>query len=411
MVQEKITSKQMLVQMQADHYANALKAKEEGKPVVWSASIAMQELLETMGLTVVYPENHAAAIGARKCSPELIADAEGHGYSSDLCSYARVNLGYVNVKHSEAQNIPLPDILFCCDNLCHTVVKWYENLAKELGIPMIMINTPFVYDDEVPDRSVKYMRAEFERAIRQLEEYTHTKFDYDKLSHVMKNSNTTAEWWEKAYRTAMQVPSPLSGFDMFNYMAVAVCMRGKEEGATLFKLWYEELQNRAEKQIGPWDNATEKYRILWDGIACWPYLSTTFKILKKNGINMVASTYPDIWNLRYETDDLDGLVKAYAKHYANRNLKFSVDKITQLAKDYQLDGIIYHSNRSCKLMDFRQYEIQRQVQERTGIPSIIFDGDQTDPRVFSEAQYETRIQALVEVMKGRRKAGMKNGRL
>ena len=29
---------------------------------------------------------------------------------------------------------------------------------------------------------------------------------------------------------------------------------------------------------------------------------------------------------------------------------------------------------------------------------MIFDGDQTDPRLFSEAQYETRIQALAEMM-------------
>ena len=36
--------------------------------------------------------------------------------------------------------------------------------------------------------------------------------------------------------------------------------------------------------------------------------------------------------------------------------------------------------------------------EECGVPSVIFDGDQTDPRLFSEAQYETRIQALAEMM-------------
>ena len=29
---------------------------------------------------------------------------------------------------------------------------------------------------------------------------------------------------------------------------------------------------------------------------------------------------------------------------------------------------------------------------------MTFDGDQSDPRVFSEAQYETRVEALVEIM-------------
>lgn len=399
MAEEKMTSKQMLAKMQENHYQEAIKAKEEGRPVVWSASIGMQELLETMGLTVVYPENQAAAIGARKCSAELIADAEGRGYSTDLCSYARVNFGYANVKDSPAQNIPMPDMVFCCDNLCHTVMKWYENLAKDLNIPLIHVHTPFIYDDEVPERSIRYMRAEVDHAIAQLEEFTGKKFDYDKLAEVMQTSNDCAEWWKKAYMTGIHKPSPLSGFDMFNYMAVAVCMRGKKEGVELFKTWHDELEAKAAAGLGPWKEGEEEvYRVMWDGIACWPNLSTTFKTLKKYGINMVVSTYPDIWNIRYDATDIDSLCRAYAKHYANRNLKYSVDNISKAAVDYQLDGIIYHSNRSCKLMDFRQYEIQRQVQERTGVPSVIFDGDQTDPRIFSDAQYETRIQALVELM-------------
>ena len=49
-------------------------------------------------------------------------------------------------------------------------------------------------------------------------------------------------------------------------------------------------------------------------------------------------------------------------------------------------------------MDFRCYEVQRRITDKMGVPSVIFDGDQTDPRVFSEAQFETRIQALVEMM-------------
>ena len=369
--QKKLTSKELLNQLVAKHYDDALTAKAEGRPVVWATSISPQELLETMDLTVVYPENHAAAIGARKGSMEFISYSEGKGYSSDLCSYARVNMGYVDLKDAEAQNIPQPDLILCCNNICNTVIKWYENIAKELHIPMILFDTPYSYEYQISEESIQYMRRQFDYAIRQLEELTKKRFDYDRLSEVMEVSNSTCRWWKKSTELAMHKPSPLSGFDMFNYMAMVVCMRGNKEGETLFRLWYEELEERMKQNLGPWNNAEEKYRIMWDGIACWPHLATTFKTLKKYGVNMVASTYPDSWNIRYEKNDLDALVRAYASHYANR---------------------------SCKLMDFKQYEIQRQVQQRTGVPAVFFDGDQTDPRVFSDAQYETRIQALVELM-------------
>ena len=397
-----VSSKELLGRMLDKHYEDALTAKESGELVAWSTSIAPQELLETMDIKVVYPENHAAAIGARKGAQEFIDNSEGHGYSNDLCSYARVNLGYMNIKTSTAGNIPMPDFIFCCNNICNTVIKWYENIAKELHIPMILFDMPFNHTYEVPDHSVQYIRGQFENAILQLEQISGKKFDRDRFKEVMKISSDTARWWKKATALAAAKPSPLNGFDLFNYMAAIVCMRGKQEGLDIFKLWFEELQTKIGQGIGPWKDAEEKYRVMWDGIACWPYLSDTYKVLKKNGINMVTSTYPDSWTIVYESNDLDGMARAYSFNYVNRNLEYGVDNISKIVRDFSLDGVIFHSNRSCKLMDFRQLEVQRQIQQRTGVPSVIFDGDQTDPRAFSIAQYETRIQALTEMMKERK---------
>jgi benzoyl-CoA reductase/2-hydroxyglutaryl-CoA dehydratase subunit BcrC/BadD/HgdB len=406
-METKGTSKELLSTLLDKHYEEALAAKSRGEIVAWSTSIAPQELLETLDIKVVYPENHAAAIGARKCAQEFIDHSEGAGYSTDLCSYARVNIGYMTIQESIAGNIPLPDILFCCNNICNTVIKWYENIAKELNIPMILFDMPFNHTYEVSDNNVRYIRGQFESAITQLESISGKKFDRDRFKEVMRISSDTARWWKKATSLATALPSPLNGFDMFNYMATIVCLRGKQEGLDLFKLWAAELQEKIAQGAGPWKDQEEKYRVMWDGIACWPYLGNTYKVLKKYGINMVTSTYPDSWKIVYDSDDLDGMARAYSSNYVNRNLEFGTDNIVKLVQDFSLDGIIYHSNRSCKLMDFRQYEVQRKVQARTGIPSVIFDGDQTDPRAFSLAQYETRIQALLEMMeqKKQRKDG------
>ncbi len=393
-----LTSKQLLAKLQAEHYETAREAKKNGRMVAWATSICPQELLETLDIDVVYPENHAAAIGARKDAPQFISVSEGKGYSTDICSYARVNIGYTDLKYSEAENIPMPDLLFCCSNICNTVIKWYENLAKELHVPLIMFDMPFNHTYEVPDHSIRYMRGQIENAITQLEEITGKKFDYDRFGEVMKISTESALWWRRATDLAKAKPSPLNGFDMFNYMAMIVCARGKESTRDLFKLWHDELAEKVRLGKGPWKDGEEKYRIMWDGIALWPYLSVTYKTLKKYGINMVTSTYPKSWTIVYEQNDLDGMARAYSSNYANRNLAFGEDNISELVRDFDLDGIIYHSNRSCKLMDFRQFEIQRRIEAATGVPSVIFDGDQTDPRVFSEAQYETRIQALLEMM-------------
>lgn len=401
---EKKTSKELLNELVARHYADAAKAKEEGKLVAWATSICPQELLEAMDIYVVYPENHAAAVAARKQSMEFLEQSEGCGYSIDICSYARVNLGYKDIMESEACNIPAPDLVFCCNNICTTVAKWYENLATELDIPFILFDTPFNHLYEAPDHTVAYMRGQIEYAIEQLEEVTGRDFDYDKLSEVMQISNETAYWWRKACFTARAKPSPFNGFDMFNYMALVVCIRGKKEGRDLFKLWCEELEARAKSGLGPWKEGEEKYRVIWDGIACWVHLSPTYKILKKYGVNVVTSLYPDAWTIRYETNDIEGMARAYSYYHANRCVDYVSDTMIGLAKEFDIDGVVFHSNRSCKLMDFTVYEQQRRLEEKAGIPSVVFDGDMCDPRILSQAQYETRIQALVEMMEKRKAA-------
>lgn len=49
-------------------------------------------------------------------------------------------------------------------------------------------------------------------------------------------------------------------------------------------------------------------------------------------------------------------------------------------------------------MDLLTVETAELVKERTGAAYVSFDGDQTDPRNFSTAQFDTRIQALAEIM-------------
>ena len=404
-MEEKKTSKQVLNELVAKHYQDAAQAKKEGRLVAWATSISPQELLEAADITVVYPENHAAALAAKKVSMDFIEVSEGNGYSTDICSYARVNMGYKEIQHSDALDIPMPDLVFCCNNICTTVCKWYENLATELGVPFILIDTPFNYEKEASPHTLEYMRNQIEHAIHQIEEITGKPYNYEKLAEVMKISNETAYWWRRACFTAQATPSPLNGFDMFNYMALVVCIRGKKEGRDLFKLWCEELEEKAKNGLGPWKpEEEEKYRVIWDGIACWANLSVTYKILKKYGINVVTSTYPDAWTILYETNDIAGMAKAYSYYHSNRCIESISDLMGGLIDDFNVDGVIFHSNRSCKLMDFTIYEQQRRVADNKGIPTVVFDGDMTDPRVFSEAQYETRIQALVEMMEKNKKA-------
>lgn len=98
--------------------------------------------------------------------------AESEGYSNDICAYARVSLAYAKLKSCPEQDVAMPDVLLCCSNICSCMIKWYENLARELNIPMILLDIPFNPDYEVSDVEVAYVTGQFWDAVKQLEEIT-----------------------------------------------------------------------------------------------------------------------------------------------------------------------------------------------------------------------------------------------
>ena len=380
-------------------YDDAFAAKERGELVGWCSSNFPVEIPETLGLYVCYPENQAAGIAARGGGERMCSIAEGQGYSNDICAYARVSLAYASGAPAEEQPMPLPDYVLCCNNICNCMIKWYENLSRELHIPMIMIDIPFNPDYDVPDAEVTYIKNQFLDAIKQLEEITGKKWSWDRYREVMEISGRTSRAWLEATATAKYVPSPFNGFDLLNHMAVMVTARGKLEAAEAMETLLKEYKENHEKGVSTY-RGEEKHRIMFEGIACWPWLRVTAHGLRDRGINMVTTIYADAFGFIYK--DFDDMCRVYAKVPNAINLEYARDKRIKLCKDNHVEGLLVHTNRSCKLWSGFMYEMSRQIGEECDIPVVSFDGDQADPRNFSEAQYDTRVQGLTEIMQSRK---------
>ncbi|MBP1920461.1 2-hydroxyacyl-CoA dehydratase subunit D [Youngiibacter multivorans] len=384
------------------HYREVQEAKDRGEKIGWCASNFPQEIFQTLGIKVCYPENQAAAISARGAGEKMCEISESNGYSNDICAYARISLAYMEVKDAPEQNMPQPDFMLCCNNICNTMMKWYENIAKELSIPMILIDIPFNPDYKVSPAQVEYVKGQFLDAIKQLEEITGKVWSDEKFKEVMAISNRTSRAWLDATAYTKYKPSPLNGFDLLNHMAVAVCARGTVDAAEAFETLVEEYSKAVVEGTSTF-RGEEKHRIMFEGIACWPHLRTTATGLKSRNINMVATIYADAFGFIY--DDFDGLIRSYCNVPNAMNLEHSRDMRIDIAKRTGAEGLLVHTNRSCKLWSGFMYEMSRQIGEACEIPVTSFDGDQADPRNFSAAQYETRVQGLTEIMESN-KGGM-----
>jgi benzoyl-CoA reductase/2-hydroxyglutaryl-CoA dehydratase subunit BcrC/BadD/HgdB len=178
-------------------------------------------------------------------------------------------------------------------------------------------------------------------------------------------------------------------------MAVMVTARGKREAAEAMETLLAEYETNHKNGVSTY-RGEEKYRIMFEGIACWPWLRVTAAGLKSRGINMVTTIYADAFGFIYK--DFDDMCRAYCRVPNAINLEYARDKRVKLCKDNHVEGMLVHTNRSCKLWSGFMYEMSRQIGAACSIPVTSFDGDQADPRNFSEAQYDTRVQGLCEIM-------------
>ncbi|MEW3562930.1 (R)-2-hydroxyglutaryl-CoA dehydratase subunit alpha, partial [Enterococcus avium] len=206
--------------------------------------------------------------------------------------------------------IPQPDFVLCCNNICNCMTKWYENIARMCNVPLIMIDIPYNNTVDVHDDNVKYVRAQFDKAIKQLEELTGKKFDEKKFEKACSNANRTAQAWLKVCDYLQYKPAPYSGFDLFNHMADVVTARARVEAAEAFELLADDLEETVKKgeTTTPFP---EKYRVMFEGIPCWPKLPNLFKPLKEHGVNVTAVVYAPAFGFVY--NNIDEMARAYYK--------------------------------------------------------------------------------------------------
>ena len=366
----------------------------QAERVAWVTSGAPVEFLYAMDIYPVYPENHGALIGASKQGPHYASFAEERGFSQDLCSYARCDLGCIFAGTSPIGGLPRPDFLFACNNICNTVVKWYEVVGRIYKAPIFLLDIPFVRK-ELKESYVDHVEGQLYDFITFLEKMFDAEFDENRFKEVLRLSLKGVASYKEVLLMGRHKPSPLTCFDAFLNMAPIVCLRGTEVPPIFYGEMRDELKSRIEQGIFAVDD--EKYRLLWDNIPVWYRMRWLSEYFIKKKACMVADTYTNAWTALIDLkkrDPIRSLAETYIAIYLNIGLELMAERINELINLFDVQGMVIHSNRSCKPYSFGQYEVQRMIE----VPSVIIEADMTDSRTFSESQIETRLEAFFETL-------------
>ena len=373
---------------------------QQNRPLAYAllAPDPMIELCYAAGIQPAFPENYACVCAARKVSGRFCEVAENNLLLPDLCSYMRTAVGSWFAREVEKLpmgGLPEPDLLVYTTSACVTYYKWWDLYKFYFNKPLIYVNTPRIMD-EIEDYYIDFTMKEIQRAIGELEKLLGKKIPEENIAEVVKYSDQLVEYWHKMLELQKTVPAPAGLNDISNILFLLVALPGTKEAVDIAKQAYEEMKERADKKIG--NVSDERHRLMWLNIPMWYNLGLT-NYFEDRGCAIPISDYTNyIWGVPRldRPDPIESLAIKALKGELNESVEYYIDWMLRDIKEYKLDGVVIHSNRSCKVLSVGLLDAAKIVRETYDIPVLIIESDHTDDRAYSDAEVKTRIDAFIE---------------
>jgi benzoyl-CoA reductase/2-hydroxyglutaryl-CoA dehydratase subunit BcrC/BadD/HgdB len=403
LVRKKFMATNEMKQIMSDYYYELDSAvKNNNKKVAWCSSVGPAELLRSLGFYVYFPENHSAMLGSSRMSTDLIPYANAIGYSPEVCSYLTSDIGAYLKKitplskvYEDIKSIPKPDVLVFNTNQCRDVQDWFRFYSKEFKVPLLGIHTHRGIN-EVLDSHVQSIAQQMKDMIEPLEKISGNTFEMKNLKNVLSLSRECSDLWKEVLDSAAATPSPLTFFDGTIQMGPAVVLRGLQQAVDYYKLLLSELEDRIKNHEGAVEE--ERFRLYWDGMPMWGRLRAHSELFGNQRACVVASTYCNSWIfIDFNADKpFNSMATAYTKLFIGRADEAKEKYLKKMIDFFKIDGIIFHDSKTCAHNTNSRYGLPQRLEEETGKPNLVVNGDINDLRCLSDEQFKTNIEAFIE---------------
>jgi benzoyl-CoA reductase subunit B len=417
-----VKERSMLLQkeMIAKNY-EAITSKHETGRKVSSTFVPgnLNELLMCFGIVNNLPEINAIQSGMRKVSGNYIMEAEKHGHSEDVCTYVKADIGQMK-RGNIAPNgkpYPDPDVLLLSYTGCYTFMKWFELLREEYKCPTLMLHVPYASDGYVTKNMRDYIVKQLKDVvIPGLEEVSGVKFDIDRLRENLRHSAKAEDGLVWCLEKGKVKPSPIDAYfgGVYYIGPIFTAFRGTPDATEYYDALRSEVQARVDNKQGPvTPDGTpldiQKYRLVVEGPPNWTNFREFWKMFSDEGAVVVASSYTKVggmYDLGFRHDPeqpLESLADYCLGCYTNRSLPTRVEILANYVEEYEADGLLTNSIKSCNSFSAGQLMMMKEVEKRTGKPGAFIESDLVDPRYFSAANIKNRLESYFQMIEQKRR--------
>jgi len=377
----------------------------------------LNELIMCFDLLNNLPEVNAIQSGLRRQSGAYVLEAEKIGHSEDVCTYVKSDIGMMAKGNigPNGKKMPDPDVLLLSYTGCFTFMKWFELLREQYKCETIMLHTPYMGDGKITPNMVEYMVKQIKQeVIPKLERISGVKFDIDRLREYLKLSTKAEDDLVRVLQLAKTKPSPIDAYfgGIYYIGPIFGAFRGTQDAVDYYQFLRAEVEERVAKGLGPvtpdGDMGKEKYRLVVEGPPNYTNFRQFWKMFYDEGAVVVASSYTKVggvydFGFRHDPDKpIETLAEYCLGVYTNRNLPMRIDMLTNYINEYEADGLLINSIKSCNSFSAGQLLMMREVEKRTGKPAAFIESDLVDPRYFSAANIKNRLESYFQMIEQKR---------
>jgi len=408
-----LNATQGLKNIMGRHFLAIEQAYRDGKPTAWATSGSPVEMLYAMDVQPMLPENSATVSAAQKFSQKFIEIAEEQGYSYDLCSYFKTNVGAVLSNASMLEGgTRKPTFMLSTDVICDTHVNWFQVQAERMNVPHFTIDVPHVVSN-TNNRQLQYFKKYISEQLYEfidfMQEVTGYEYNKEKAREVTENSWNLSMVWQDIYNLRKEVPCPISTRDTFGGLFPLFTMPGLKEPIKLYKRMYREAKQRVDSGIGALEK--EEFRLMFEGIPFWYALKFFGRLERWNAIivyepyTYAFSKYmnPNVTKEMVLSKPIEAMSELMMSFWYVYDLETRIKKFAETVDEWKIDGVLLHENLSCRPNSCGLYDLKKHLMEDYDIPCLVITADMNDPRKFNDIQVSNQIESFIEILRQRKK--------
>ena len=328
---------------------NIIQSLSEPENAAMVSIFVPGELVMAAGLTPYSVEAMSCFMAGTKCEQTFLRKTEEEGFPETMCSYHRVFLGA-----ALTGILPKPNCMIYTNLACDGNMMTFPYLKDKFECPGFYIDVPYEKNRE----SVLYVADQLRKLKRFLEETTDRRISEETVRSAVDNSRKAAANYKKqlALRCAHDPVTSLTN----ELYALFMChlMAGSETAVTY----------------------TEK--LLRDS-----------KKMHIRACDFIADGFQEM----HAEDPYEAMAEKMVYCIYNGSVKQRIEEAERLARITESDGAVLFAHWGCK-GTIGASSLIKQSLEKTGLPTMILDGDGCNPANTSDGQVSTRLQAFVEML-------------